>query len=453
MYDRSAAELQATEDAARKCIDALSLRGYSRLETPVLEESELFLRKSGGELSSRLYDFDEPGGVRASLRPEFTAPIVRHVIESGEIGRGACRYQYFGPVFRYATPEHRDGGKTRQFNQLGAELTGAPAPRGDGEIIAMALEGLDTLGVAPAKIVLGHVGLLWQALDKFQLSERARLFLVTSTGALRAGEVDAVRAQAVKLGFMAGEGSPVSDGSLRRQDVEATLAQSIGPLGANAGARSAREIVTRLARKLTFADDPALFESALSMLTELVAISGPAAAALGDGRKMAKANGIDGGGFTALERVLEAASDEGVAEDRISVRLGLARGVAYYSGMVFDIVQDEDSSETLGGGGRYDGLTRALGLDRDVPALGFAYNFDAVIRAAALLSETVENSELPVLVRPEGGSAWKAAAAEAAKMRRQGRAAALAANGESSANFGEVVIVSADGSVRREKAR
>ena len=450
MPDRSEREIRVTEEAARKCIDALSLRGYARLETPSIEESELFLRKSGGELSSRLYEFDEPGGARASLRPEFTASVVRHVIESGEISGGARRYQYFGPVFRYATPEHKDGGNSRQFNQLGAELTGAPAPRGDGEIIAMALEGMDALGVSPSLIVLGHVGLLWQALDKYQLSERARLFLVTSVGALRAGDIDAVRAQAVKLGFLDDEESPVADKSLRRDDVEAVLAQSIGPLGANVGSRTAREIVSRLARKLTFADDPALFESALSMLAELVTIEGAAWKALADGRKLAAANGIDESGFNLLEDVLGAAADEGVADNRISVRLGQARGVAYYTGMVFDIVQDAASESTLGGGGRYDGLTRALGLDRDVPALGFAYNFDAVVSVASV---TKTDEALPALVRPANESAWKAAVAEAAQLRQQGRAAALAANGEDLALFSEVITVSADGSTKTEPAR
>lgn len=450
MPDRSAIDLRVTEDAARQCIETLSLRGYARLDTPTLEQSELFIRKSGGELSSRLYEFTEPGGVQASLRPEFTASVVRHAIESGDIESGARRFQYFGPVFRYATSEHKDGKRTRQFNQLGAELSGIRGPRGDGEIIAMALEGLDALGVESTKIVLGHVGLLWNALDKYQLSERARLFLVTSTGELRAGEISSVRERAVKLGFLDSEDSANSDSSLRRADVEAVLTRSIGPLGANVGSRSKDEIVSRLARKLVLADDPTQFESALSMLSSLVQIEGPAANALSDGKRLASENGLDEKAFDDLESVISAAIDEGVSEDRIFVRLGMARGVAYYTGMVFDITLNQKSEATLGGGGRYDGLIRALGVGADVPALGFAYNFDAVVQATKLDRPSVP---LPTLIRPADESAWKAAVEAASKLRKAGKSAVLASGDENNSDFAEVITVGADGNTQTESGR
>ena len=58
--------------------------GYHLLETPVLESTELFLRKSGGELASRMYSFTDAGSNSVSLRPEFTAPIMRHYLEHAE---------------------------------------------------------------------------------------------------------------------------------------------------------------------------------------------------------------------------------------------------------------------------------------------------------------------------------------------------------------------------------
>lgn len=56
--------------------------GYRYLETPILESTELFLRKSGGELASRMYSFTDAGSNSVSLRPEFTSPIVRHYLNT-----------------------------------------------------------------------------------------------------------------------------------------------------------------------------------------------------------------------------------------------------------------------------------------------------------------------------------------------------------------------------------
>ena len=456
MNDRLAADIDRANTAARVCKDAFARRGYELVDTPVLEESDLFLRKSGGELSSRLYEFNEPGGFRTSLRPELTSPVIRHAIETGATESGVRRFQYFGPVFRYAPPEHADGGKTRQFSQLGAEMIGAPSPRSDGEVIAMALEGLRAIGVKRGKIVLGHVGLLWRLLERFPLSERARLFLVSSVGSLRKGDEAAVDvlAAAANLGFLADTEMPVPENLLGAAEVEAVLARSIGPLGANAGSRTASEIVRRLARKQTFSDDPAIFNRAFGMLSDLVTISGPAQSAIDDGRELAANNGLDTECFSLLEEVAGAAIEEGVRADDISVRLGLARGIAYYTGMLFDIVLGEDSDDTLGGGGRYDGLIRALGGSIDRPALGFAYNFDAVLAEADIEPPSV--SAAPVLVRADSDDAWAAAAKHAAGLREQGRAAVLDVAAEDSltfdaGTFAEIIIVSSDGSTRTEE--
>lgn len=448
MNDASATEIARVEQAAARCMAVLELRGYSRIETPLIEETELFLRKSGGELSSRLYDFVEPGGFRSSLRPEFTAPVIRYAIDAGEAESKVCRYMYFGPVFRYARPEHPDGYKTRQFNQLGAELIGTPAPQADGEVIAIAVEGLAALGLPAVPIALGHVGLLRQLLKKFQLSERAVQFLLSNMEPISTGPVQDVLDDATRLGFLGSDSNYVADSPEQREIVETVLARSMGQLGANAGARTRGEVIARLARRQTYADDPAKFRSALSMLAELVTITGDASSALADGRKLASENSLDEKCFSLLEQVVIAAEDQGVESSGITIRYGLARGVAYYTGMVFDILpgldsKDSPSKDSVGGGGRYDGLTRALGLDADVPALGFAYNFDAVV-AAAPRDDEVRKPAAPVLVRPASDAAWRAAAKVAAELRQQGRAAVVG-SGETAGDFTEVITVDSNG--------
>ena len=376
------------------------------------------------------------------MRPEFTSPVIRYAIQTGEASSGICRYSYFGPVFRYATPEHVDGPKTRQFNQLGAELIAVPAPRGDGEVIAMALEGLKSLDGRRAIVALGHVGLLRRLLRKFQLSERANQFLLSNVQRLSNGQSESVRNEASRLGLLVSGDQTVVDRPDARQNIESVLKRSLGPLGQNAGSRTRQEIIARLARKQTHADDPAQFESALSMLVELVTISGDVQTALSDGRKLAASSGLDEECFSLLEQIAESASDEGVNRSQLTVRFGLARGVAYYTGMVFDLLQSPDATETLGGGGRYDGLTRALGLDADVPALGFAYSFDAVLASATNLPGTGGAS--PVLVQPADSSAWAAAARVAVGLRARGQSAIVSTE-TTGVRYSKVITVRPDG--------
>ena len=77
MVDIEAAELARRDRLVRGLAELFARRGYEPVDTPLLEETELFIRKSGGDLSSRLYSFREPGGYDVSLRPEFTAQVLR----------------------------------------------------------------------------------------------------------------------------------------------------------------------------------------------------------------------------------------------------------------------------------------------------------------------------------------------------------------------------------------
>ena len=112
-------------ERSAKVVDALGAyyasRGYAPIDTPIVEDEELFVRKSGGELSGMLYTFDDPGGNRVSLRPEITPSVIRHYIEHKAELVAPARLRYCGPVFRYHS---LDGGDLRQFTQVGTELIG-----------------------------------------------------------------------------------------------------------------------------------------------------------------------------------------------------------------------------------------------------------------------------------------------------------------------------------------
>jgi histidyl-tRNA synthetase len=426
MQDAGAGEL-AARDAAKSTLRGIfRLRGYDRAETPILERTELYIQKSGGTLSSRLYDFLEPGGFEVSLRPEFTAAMLRLAADNGA-NSGSVRLMYDGPVFRYASPEDEDGEKTRQFNQLGAEMIGPPAPSADGEVIAMALEGLQALGFSKAKIVIGHVGVVMAALTEFNLSERAKLFLINNIAQLKFGQIDVVSDKAAALGFITevvvDDAEAAADRERIASTIEQVLAEGVGvPFGQNTGSRSPEDIVARLARKMSQADNPEDFKRALKMLAELSQVSGPASDALETGRKILDLAGVSTESISNLTDVLSSARSEGVSNATIAVDFGLARGIAYYTGMLFDLYANGDDTETLGGGGRYDDLTRALGYDRDVPSLGFAYNLDAVIAALGVQNDLGENV---ALVSPSDAGSVEAAVETARELRKSGKRAAV----------------------------
>ena len=94
--------------------DYFLLHGYQSLTPPILEYTELFLRKSGGQLASRMYTLTDPGGNLVSMRPEFTCSIMRHLVEEDD-WVVPKRLQYCGPVFRYeeeqrgVAPVHASG--------------------------------------------------------------------------------------------------------------------------------------------------------------------------------------------------------------------------------------------------------------------------------------------------------------------------------------------------------
>ena len=217
-----------------------------------------------------------------------------------------------------------------------------------------------------------------------------------------------------------------------------------------AGPRTRDEIAERLARKLTQADDPARFEEALDLLAALAGLRGRLNEVYARAEDLLKSAGQNASPLQGLGEVVESVLAEGVAESDLRVDLGLTRDIAYYTGMVFDVMAGD---QTVGGGGRYDGLTRALGSDVDVPSLGFAFNVDAL----AALTPAIESRRDGVLVAPAGPNAAAAAARHAAEVRQGGETAVLSFDSPidvpallkqaDSAGCSRIVVVNSDGTI------
>jgi histidyl-tRNA synthetase len=135
---------QAFEARAR----AIAQRyGYGEIRTPMFESTELFVRGVGEMtdiVEKEMYTFVDKKGRSLTLRPEWTAPVVRALLEHNVLANGPQRLYYLGPIFRYERPQ---AGRYRQAHQFGVECFGFGGPEADVEVIALAYELLRSYGV------------------------------------------------------------------------------------------------------------------------------------------------------------------------------------------------------------------------------------------------------------------------------------------------------------------
>ncbi|MDO8490390.1 MAG: ATP phosphoribosyltransferase regulatory subunit [Dehalococcoidia bacterium] len=390
--DAQGADL-AARGAIQSAIQRLFKRhGYDRIDTPILEHTDLFLRKSGGELASQMYTFTDQGGHQVSLRPEFTASVIRAFIQRAPSFNLPLRWQYAGPVFRY---EPLERSRYRQFTQQGVELIGATGLEADAEVIALACAGIRELGLSNCSLDIGHIGVVLSLLDGLNLSERVKATLVSSLPELSqdAGSIAAVKDRLVSTGALkpaSGESYLVSlIGCLPEQQAEAAIEGLLTGLRAETvGSRQASEIGARFLEKLKGSDKPEHVETAMNLVAKLSSVKGKPAPALKKARAIAAEQGIDAAPLEQLERLSDLlGKDTGM---QVSINFGLARGLAYYTGTVFEIYRNR---LPLCGGGRYDGLVRALGGEQDVAALGFAYNLEHLKEGLAEEGKTTKLTE------------------------------------------------------------
>ncbi len=151
-----AAAFAAVEDTARR---VFSLYGYHEVRTPVVEDTDLFVRGvgEGSEIvGKQMYTFDDKKGRSLTLRPESTAAVARAYLQHDMASwPQPVKVFYMGPHFRYERPQ---AGRYRQFHQIGAELIGDPGPYSDIELLVMLLLFLEELGFRDLEVGLNSVG-------------------------------------------------------------------------------------------------------------------------------------------------------------------------------------------------------------------------------------------------------------------------------------------------------
>ena len=140
--------------------DWLAMYGYCPLRTPILESTALFKRGLGEVtdiVEKEMYSFTDLGGDQLSLRPEFTAGIVRATIEHHLLYQGPIRVFAIGPAFRHERPQR---GRTRQFHQLDVEALGYPGPDIDAELILMLNRLWEQLPISKPRLEINTLGQL-----------------------------------------------------------------------------------------------------------------------------------------------------------------------------------------------------------------------------------------------------------------------------------------------------
>ena len=148
---------QAVETAARA---HFRRSGMEEIRTPLLEVTELFARGIGegtDVVGKEMYSFQDRGDRSCTLRPEGTASVVRAVVQHGLLNQGVQKLWYGGPMFRYERPQ---AGRQRQFHQIGVEWLGVSSARSDAEVIALAWDLLELLGVSGLELQINSLGTL-----------------------------------------------------------------------------------------------------------------------------------------------------------------------------------------------------------------------------------------------------------------------------------------------------
>ncbi len=270
--------------------------GYDEIIPPIFDYYDVFAKGMGVELEDTLYRFIDREGNILSLRPEFTSLVAKTVSTRLADQPKPLRLYYCGEVLSYETPR---GGRQREFSQMGLENIGGAPVGSDAEVILIAIEALQKLGLKQFQINLGEIGYFGGIVQRIDFSPE---------------DLSRVKTL-IDLKDQAGLESELEHLNLsdRRRKILLSLVQLTGG-----------EEILETARQLVSN------EKSLSALGNL-------------------GNLID---ELRKHKVL----------DHITLDLSEVRGMDYYTGTIFKIYVPGLGFE-IGGGGRYDNLLKNFGCD------------------------------------------------------------------------------------------
>ena len=279
---------------------------FVEYDGPPLEPLDLYTRKSGEEIVGQLYNFVDKGGREVALRPEMTPTVARMVGARANALRKPVRWFSMPQLFRY---ERQQRGRLREHYQLNVDIFGASEVAADAELVACAVDMMRGFGLTSADVVV-------------RVSDRRILQAFLESLAVPADAMAGVYAIVDKL-----DRTPpaVSREKLAALGLSAEAVERI----ASIASVEMSEVLRRLdgSEAATHARE---FEQYLSYVSTLL------------------------GGDASWLRL----------------DLSIVRGLAYYTGIVFELFDRSGEFRAICGGGRYDALLESLG-GADMPAVGF----------------------------------------------------------------------------------
>jgi histidyl-tRNA synthetase len=281
--------------------------GFEEYDGPPLEPLELYTRKSGDEIVGQLYNFVDKGDRNVALRPEMTPTLARMVAARAKGLRKPIRWFSIPQLFRY---ERQQRGRLREHFQLNCDLIGESGPPADAEIVALAIDIMRAFGLGPNDVRV-------RLSDRRVLTAILRQRGVPETGMAQAFDfIDKVE-------------------RLRPDQIEefASRPQAFGP-------------------------------ATVHDLEQVSRIRG------WDRLNAELARGRDAEKAAQPLRQTWAALDAMGLSGFVEIDLTIVRGLAYYTGIVFELFDAGKTLRAICGGGRYDSLLQELG-GVDLPALGF----------------------------------------------------------------------------------
>ncbi len=338
--------------------------GFEEYDGPIFEYLKMFQLKSGDEIVEQLFSFEDRGGRKLALRPEITPTLARMVNQ--QINSLPRPIKWFS-VPRLCRAERPQRGRLREFFQWNIDIIGVDDVLADAEVIFCALDYLQEVGLTPDDIVV-------------KISSREMLAAILLSIGIAEDELEPLYALLDKRSRL-GEDTfeemltkQVSDENRRKKILELMNAESVEQIG----------------------DFVELSETAKESVDE-------------------------------LQRLFELLDVVGVA-DFCVFDIGVVRGLAYYTGIVFEIYDKASQFRAIGGGGRFDDLLKQFG-GPDMPATGFGIGdsvLEILLREKGLLDMVVPQKQLDYFVAFTDKQFFQKAIEIMAKLRRSGAAANFA---------------------------
>ena len=298
--------------------------GFVEYDGPPLEPLELYTKKSGDEIVGQLYSFTDKGDREVALRPEMTPTLARMVAAKANAMRKPIRWFSVPQLFRY---ERQQKGRLREHFQLNVDIIGEASIAADAELLAVAIDVMRAVGLSSRDV-------------RARVSDRRLLTAALTSAGVKKSELPAVFAAIDKAGREPGD---VTIGKVEKAVANAEARRGVERLLENS------KDLDAIARD--FIDSPDVVEEVARMREYMSFLD-----ALGVG-------------------------------DWIDFDLSIVRGLAYYTGKVFELFDAKGEFRAICGGGRYDDLLSTIG-GVDLPALGFGMGdvvLTEILRARNLL--------------------------------------------------------------------